>query len=127
MLTIRSLADINRMTPFLKKRARVIIGGGKYIRLEAAPVAAKSGPKVTLLEVIDRILGRVAAPQTSDYFRALDRSYGVEITEGVDLPKLQGDERVQSAQLSGGTVLDVEFVIVGTVLSLISISMNRNF
>ncbi|GGA25223.1 FAD-dependent oxidoreductase [Neptunicoccus cionae] len=127
MLTIRSLADINRMTPFFKKRARVLIGGGGYIRPEAASVAAKSGPKITLVEVADRILERVAAPQTSGYFRALDRSYGMEITEGVDLSKLQGDERVQSAQLSGGTVLDVDFVIVGTVLSLIGISMNRNF
>ncbi len=46
--------------------AKVLIVGGGYIGLGAAAVAAKMGLSVTLIEMADRILQRVAAPETSD-------------------------------------------------------------
>ncbi len=110
---VRTLADTDAMAPEFSKDARVLIIGGGYIGLEAAAVAAKLGLKVTLVEMSDRILQRVAAKQTSDYFRELHGSHGVDIREGVGLTKLNGDTRVTSASLSDGSVLEVDFVIVG--------------
>ena len=111
--SVRSLADVDAMASEFRKGARVLIVGGGYIGLEAAAVAAKKGLKVTLVEMADRILQRVAAPQTSDYFRALHEAHGVDIREGVGLTRLTGDGRVTGAELGDGTVLDVDFVIVG--------------
>ena len=90
----------------------MIVGGG-YIGLEAAAVAASKGLKVTLVEMADRILQRVAAPETSDYFRDLHGGHGVEIVEGVGLDHLTGEGRVSGAVLTDGRALDVDFVIVG--------------
>jgi 3-phenylpropionate/trans-cinnamate dioxygenase ferredoxin reductase subunit len=90
----------------------LIVGGG-YIGLEAAAVASKLGLKVTLLEMADRILQRVAAPETSDYFRELHISKGVDIREGLGLDRLLGDERVTGASLTDGSQIDVDFVIAG--------------
>jgi 3-phenylpropionate/trans-cinnamate dioxygenase ferredoxin reductase subunit len=92
---------------------RALIVGGGYIGLEAAAVARKLGVEVTLVEMGERILQRVAAPQTSDYFRELHTSHGVKIIEGVGLDRLNGDTRVMGATLTDGTSLDVDFVIVG--------------
>lgn len=61
----------------------------------------------------DRILKRVAAPETSDFFRELHRAHGVDLREGIGLERLTGEGRVTGAALSDGSTLDVDFVIVG--------------
>lgn len=113
VFVVRDLGDVGAMSPRFIKGARVLIVGGGYIGLEAASVAAKLGLEVVLVEMADRILQRVAAPETSDYFRALHTSHGVDIREGVGLDRLTGESAVDGATLSDGTHLDVDFVIVG--------------
>ncbi|WP_372612915.1 NAD(P)/FAD-dependent oxidoreductase [Aquicoccus sp.] len=110
---VRTLADVDAMAREFAPGRRVLIVGGGYIGLEAAAVAAKKGLDVTLVEMADRILQRVAAPETSDYFRALHGAHGVKILEGVGLETLTGETRVTGARLSDGSALDVDFVIVG--------------
>lgn len=113
VFAVRGLADVDAMAPRFAKGARVLIVGGGYIGLEAASVAAKLGLEVTLVEMAPRILQRVAAPETSDFFRALHRSHGVDLREGVGLERLTGDGAVSGADLTDGTTLEVDFVIVG--------------
>ncbi|SMR81920.1 3-phenylpropionate/trans-cinnamate dioxygenase ferredoxin reductase subunit [Aliiroseovarius halocynthiae] len=110
---VRTLADVDGMAPEFSEGRSVLIIGGGYIGLEAAAVAAKKGLKVTLVEMADRILQRVAAPETSDYFRTLHDAHGVDIREGVGLERLTGAGRVTGATLSDGTELDIDFAIVG--------------
>jgi len=111
--TVRTIADVDAMAPSFLKGARALIVGGGYIGLEAAAVAATSGMKVTLIEATERILQRVAAPETSDYFRALHARHGVDIRERVSLRRLTGEDRVTGASLSDGTELALDVVIVG--------------
>ena len=111
--TVRTLADIDRMEPEFQPGRRALIIGGGYIGLEAAAVAAKLGLKLTLVEMADRILQRVASPQTSDYFRALHTAHGVEIIEGTGLARLTGEGRVAAAELTDGRRIEVDFVILG--------------
>ena len=114
LYTVRTLADIDRISPEFRPSARVLVVGGGYIGLEAAAVAAKLGLTVTLVEMTERILGRVACRETADVVRAEHQSHGVDIREGVGLEHLSGDGRVSGAVLSDGSRLDVDFVIVGT-------------
>lgn len=111
---VRDLADVDGMAPDVTEGKRALIVGGGYIGLEAAAVATKRGVKVTLVEMADRILQRVAAPETSDFFRDLHTGHGVDIREGVGLDRLIGaDGRVTGAVLTDGSTLEVDFVIVG--------------
>lgn len=110
---VRGLTDVDAMAPEFAEGRHVLIIGGGYIGLEAAAVAAKKGLKVTLVEMADRILQRVACTQTSDYFRTLHGAKGVDIREGVGLDCLTGDGRVTGAKLTDGTSLDIDFAIVG--------------
>ena len=113
VFVVRGLADVDAMAPRFAKGARVLIVGGGYIGLEAASVAAKLGLEVTLVEMAPRILQRVACPETSSFFRALHKSHGVDLHEGVGLERLTGEGAVSGAVLTDGTTLDVDFVIVG--------------
>lgn len=110
---VRDLKDVDTMAPAFTKNARVLIIGGGYIGLEAAAVAAKLGLNVILVEMADRILQRVAAPETSDYFRALHTANGVDIREGIGLDHLIGDTHVTGARLSDGSEIEIDFAIVG--------------
>jgi 3-phenylpropionate/trans-cinnamate dioxygenase ferredoxin reductase component len=114
VLVMRSLADADAMAPQLVAGKRLLVIGGGYIGLEAAAVAASKGLQVTLLEVAPRILQRVAAPATSDYFRTLHRSHGVDIREGVTLRRLLADgDRVCAAELQDGQTIETDVVLVG--------------
>ena len=111
---VRTLADVDAMAPEVVEGKRALIVGGGYIGLEAAAVCAKRGVKVTLVEMADRILQRVAARETSNYFRDLHQKHGVEIREGVGLERLLGEGgRVTGALLADGSELAVDFVVVG--------------
>jgi 3-phenylpropionate/trans-cinnamate dioxygenase ferredoxin reductase component len=111
---VRTLADIDAMRPLFQPGRRLVIVGGGYIGLEAAAVARKLGLDVTVLEMAPRILQRVAAPETSDYFRALHGAHGVTILESTGLERLVGrDGHVTAARLTDGRDLPADFVIAG--------------
>ncbi|MEO0357321.1 MAG: FAD/NAD(P)-binding oxidoreductase [Pseudomonadota bacterium] len=113
VFAVRTLADVDAMAPAFAQGGHVLIIGGGYIGLEAAAVAATKGLQVTLVEMADRILQRVASTETSDYFRALHTQHGVTIHEGIGLDRLTGDTAVNGAVLSDGSTLDIDFAIVG--------------
>ncbi|OCP14963.1 NAD(P)/FAD-dependent oxidoreductase [Ensifer sp. LC163] len=111
---VRNLADINSMAHCFREGQRVLIIGGGYIGLEAAAVSSKLGLQVTLIEASDRILQRVASPETSRFFRELHASHDVTVLEGTGIRRLTGEDgHVRAAELSDGSVLPVDFVIVG--------------
>ncbi|MDH5454199.1 MAG: FAD-dependent oxidoreductase, partial [Paracoccaceae bacterium] len=111
--TVRTLADIDAMKPLFRDGARALVVGGGYIGLEAAAVASKLGLNVTVVEMAERILGRVACPETAEVIRAEHQAHGVDLREGTGLERLEGEGRVSRAVLTDGSVLDVDFVIAG--------------
>lgn len=111
--TVRTLADIDAMrAEFAPGRRLVVIGGG-YIGLEAAAVGRKLGLDVSVVEMAPRILQRVAAPETSGYFRQLHAERGVQILENSALERLLGQGRVTAVRLQDGRELPADFVVTG--------------
>lgn len=110
---VRSLTDIDTMTPEFAPGRRILVVGGGYIGLETAAVAAKLGLRVTLIEAAPRILQRVASTETSDFFRKLHRGHGVDVREGVGLAAILGDDKVAGVQLTDGAELPVDFIVAG--------------
>ena len=112
--TVRTVADVDAERAEFSPGRRLVIVGGGYIGLEAAAVAAKLGLDVTVLEMAPRILQRVAAPETSDYFRALHTVHGVKILESTGLERLLGEAgHVTAARLTDGREIPADFVIAG--------------
>lgn len=114
VFTLRSIQDIGQMQPQFTRGKKLLILGGGYIGLEAAAVARQLGMTVTLLEMAPRILQRVAAERTSDYFRNLHNGHGVNIRESTKLKTLlETDGRVSGGELESGEVIDADLVLVG--------------
>ncbi len=111
---LRNLADVDTMAPAFQAGRKLLILGGGYIGLEAAASARKLGLNVTLLEMAERILQRVAAPETSDFIRNLHQSNGVEIRESAGMKQLcQSNGRVSGAEMEDGEEIPADLVLVG--------------
>src|SRR5690606_13988795 len=67
--SVRTRGDVDRMMAGIAAGARraAIVGGG-YIGLEAAAVLTKLGIKVVVLEMLDRVLARVAGEELSRFY-----------------------------------------------------------
>jgi 3-phenylpropionate/trans-cinnamate dioxygenase ferredoxin reductase component len=112
--TVRDKRDADRLADEMKAGRRLLIIGGGYIGLEAAAVARHLGLEVTLIEMADRILARVAAKETADIMRSIHDARGVVIREKTGLTRLIGEDgKLRAAELSDGSVIDIDFVIVG--------------
>ncbi len=114
VFTLRSMVDIDNISPKFQAGRKLLIIGGGYIGLEAAAVGRQLGLEVTLLEVADRILQRVAAAATSSYFRDLHIGHGVDLRESVRMTKLlDQDGTVRGAELESGEIIDADLVLIG--------------
>jgi 3-phenylpropionate/trans-cinnamate dioxygenase ferredoxin reductase subunit len=114
VFVVRDFTDADRLAEEMKPGKHALIIGGGYIGLEAAAVARSSGLDVTVIEMADRILQRVASAATSNLVRDIHTTRGVDIREGAGLVRLVGtDGRVTAAELTDGTTIPVDLVIVG--------------
>lgn len=118
VFTLRDKADADAlMADFQPGRHLVVIGGG-YVGLETAAVAKSRGLEVTVVELADRILKRVAAAGTSDLIRELHRSHGVDILESTAIVRLAGnDGRLAGVELMDGRTVAADLAVVGIGVS----------
>jgi len=114
IFAIRDRADSESIAAALAAGARraVVIGGG-YIGLEAAAVLSKLGCEVVLVEMLDRVLARVAGDDLSRFYEAEHRAHGVDIRLGAEIEAIEGDERVTGVRLAGGETIPCDLVVVG--------------
>jgi NADPH-dependent 2,4-dienoyl-CoA reductase/sulfur reductase-like enzyme len=92
----------------------VVIGGG-LIGLEVASSAAALGVRVTVIEMLPRILARVCDEETGARIAAAHRRRGVDLRVGTALASAQPapDGRI-AITTGGGETLAADIVVVGT-------------
>ncbi len=111
---IRTRADVDRLLAELPGVRHATVIGAGYIGLEAAAVLTKLGKQVTVLELEERVLARVAGQALSRFYEAEHRAQGVDLRLGVTVEGLEGVAgRVRGVRLSDGQVLSTDVVIVG--------------
>jgi 3-phenylpropionate/trans-cinnamate dioxygenase ferredoxin reductase component len=110
---VRTLADVDSLSPAVVDGGRLVVVGGGYIGLEVAAVAAKAGMTVTVLEAQPSILGRVATPEIAAYLTQVHTNHGVNIRTGVQVDSFAGDSSVEAVVLKGGERIEVDAVLVG--------------
>ncbi|MEQ1597594.1 MAG: FAD-dependent oxidoreductase [Casimicrobium sp.] len=110
---VRTRADADAILTELDGVQRVVVIGGGYIGLEAAAVLRKLGKEVTLLEVLPRVLARVAGPQLSDFYAAEHRAHGVDLRTEMGIEAILGEGRVSGVRLADGSEVACQMVIVG--------------
>ncbi len=109
---LRSIADVLPLREGLKPGARAVIIGGGYIGLETAATARQLGCAVTVLEVAERVMPRLAA-EVSEHFSREHRNYGVELICNSRVVQLWGRGRVERVVCADGSIHPADAVVVG--------------
>jgi NADPH-dependent 2,4-dienoyl-CoA reductase/sulfur reductase-like enzyme len=111
---VRDKADADAMMQALADGAKraVVIGGG-YIGLEAAAVLRKLGSEVVLVEMLPRLLARVAGEELSAFYAQEHRRQGVDVRLSTGVNAVLGDDRVTGVRLDSGEEVPCDMVVVG--------------
>jgi 3-phenylpropionate/trans-cinnamate dioxygenase ferredoxin reductase component len=111
---LRTADDATLLRDLQSDAQSVVVIGGGFIGLEAAAVARAQGKSVTVVEAADRLIGRAVAPVVSEFYRAAHARRGVDVRVGARVTQLSGnDNRVQDVELSDGSWIPADLVIVG--------------
>lgn len=112
---LRTMADADALRDEARPGRRAVIVGGGYIGLEVAATCRELGVEVTLLEMADRIMNRVASEPVSAYFHAEHVRHGVDIRLGARVQAFEGDSsgRVRAVHCADGARHAADFVVAG--------------
>ncbi|MEE4316084.1 MAG: FAD-dependent oxidoreductase [Erythrobacter sp.] len=113
---VRDKSDADTMMLALERGARraVVIGGG-YIGLEAAAVLRKLGCEVVLVEMLPRLLARVAGEELSRFYAEEHRRQGVDVRLETGVQAVLGEDagKVTGVRLDNGEEVACDMVVVG--------------
>jgi 3-phenylpropionate/trans-cinnamate dioxygenase ferredoxin reductase subunit len=110
---LRNIADVIGTQPYVQRDKRAVIIGGGYIGLETAAMLRKQGMHVVVLEVAERILQRVTAPEVSEFYMRIHTEEGVVIHTGKSVTAILGTTHAEQVVCSDGTEFPADLVIVG--------------
>ena len=109
---LRTLEDAEAIRAELVAGRRLAVVGGGYIGLEIASTATGLGLEVCVIEAADRILGRVTAPEMSDYYMRAHRARGVDIRLSTAVAAFEGDGTVEGVNC-GAETIPADIVVIG--------------
>lgn len=113
---LRRVADVERIRADLARGGPLVIVGGGYIGLEVAATAREMNVGVTVLEMADRVMNRVTAPQVSAFYTAEHARHGVRIVCNARVQAFAAQansNRVRAVVCEGGSEYPADLVIVG--------------
>jgi 3-phenylpropionate/trans-cinnamate dioxygenase ferredoxin reductase subunit len=110
---IRIYEDTIRMRAEFAPGLRLVIIGAGYIGLETAAAASGAGLDVTVIELSARLMSRVAAPVTSEFFARQHMDHGVKLMLHRSAQAFEGkDGRVCAVRLDDGQSVAADIVLM---------------
>lgn len=110
---LRTMADVQAIRARIGPGVRVAIVGAGYIGLECAATFRKLGLDVTVIEMMDRVMNRVVAPEMSAFYQAEHAGHGVNLLTEREVDAFLGDDHVHAVECTDGTQVPADLVIVG--------------
>lgn len=112
VLTFRDLGDVAVMNRSVPAGARVVVIGGGLLGLEAAYGLVKSGARVTVLHLMDRLMERQLDERAASMLRRAVEAKGIAVLTQAETRRLAGSARVEAVELTDGRRIDADAVVV---------------
>ena len=110
---LRTIGDVDAIRADLRPGRRLVVVGGGYIGLEVAAVAVSLGARVTVLEMEDRVLQRVASVEMSAFYTTLHTGNGVVVRTRSRAAAFAGDARLDAVVCEDGARVAADLAVVG--------------
>ncbi|MBB5155800.1 NAD(P)/FAD-dependent oxidoreductase [Saccharopolyspora phatthalungensis] len=111
--TLRTLDDALALRDDLRPGAKAVIVGAGFVGAEVASTCRNLGLDVTVVEALEVPLAPVVGPKLGAVCAALHADHGVRLLCGTGVERLHGEQRVTAVELTDGTVLPADVVVVG--------------
>ena len=109
--TFRDTADIAKLKRLAEERKRVVVIGGGLLGLEAAYGLVKSGAKVTLAHLMNRLMERQLDPAGAALLKQLVERKGVRVMLNANTVQIHGERDVRAVEFDDGSIVDADAVI----------------
>jgi len=115
VFVLRTLEDCLRLRAELERGPRVVVVGAGFIGSEVAATCRERGLQVTVLEALAVPLERALGPAMGAFCADLHRDHGTDVRLGVGVDGMtpDGTGRAARVELSDGTAVEADVVVVG--------------
>ncbi|HZF26514.1 MAG TPA: FAD-dependent oxidoreductase [Steroidobacteraceae bacterium] len=113
VVELRTYDDVVALRSRFRPGARLVVVGAGYIGLEVAATCLQLGFEVTVLEMTDRAMSRVVAPQVSAFYATEHAARGVKLHFNTVVTAFDGDSEVREVVCADGRRFAAEVVVVG--------------
>ena len=110
---LRTIKDSLKIREKLRNKNKITIIGAGYIGLEIASIATKKNLEVSVLELENRVMGRVVSAEVSDFFQKKHQSEGVEFKFNTSITDIEDRGKQKRIICSDGSFLNTDVVIIG--------------
>ncbi|CAK9209548.1 unnamed protein product, partial [Sphagnum troendelagicum] len=112
---IREVADADALVTTLSKKKKVVVIGGGYIGMEVAAALTAWKIDTTVIIPEQHVMPRLFTAGIAKRYEELYEKNGVKFLKGISVKKLKAgpNGQVGAVELSDGTVLDTDLVVVG--------------
>ena len=110
---LRTIDEVEAIRARCRPGARLVVVGGGYIGLEIAATCIKLGVDVTVLEMMDRVMNRVVAPEVSAFFAAEHAAQGVKLHCNTAVAAFDGEGEIRQVVCSDGRRFAADVVVIG--------------
>ena len=110
---LRSFDDALGLREHAGSARRAVIVGAGFIGCEVAASLRKLGVEVALVEPQPAPLAGVLGEEIGELVARVHRAEGVDVRTGVGVAEVRGDSEVSAVELTDGTVLEADLVVVG--------------
>lgn len=113
VVTLRGIDDAHAIRARLKSARRIVVIGGGVIGLEVAAMSRGLGLDVDVVELGDRLCGRIGSHALTDRFLQFHRGLGSTIHLSTGVSSIEGkDGKVTGVVLSSGKIIETSLVLV---------------
>ena len=113
VFTVRTVKGGQEIEAYLKKSQKVAIAGAGVIGLELALALVNIGKDVTVIEMMDQVIPRIADKDMAEPMQAYLESKGVKFMMKTPVQGVIGKDKVEAVN-AGGTEVPCDMVIFAT-------------
>jgi 3-phenylpropionate/trans-cinnamate dioxygenase ferredoxin reductase subunit len=110
---LRTIKDSLKIREKLRNKNKITIIGAGYIGLEIASIAIKKNLEVNVLELENRVMGRVVSSEVSDFFQKKHQSEGVEFKFNTSITDIEDQGKQKRVICSDGSSFNTDVIVVG--------------
>jgi 3-phenylpropionate/trans-cinnamate dioxygenase ferredoxin reductase subunit len=110
---LRTVADVEAIRARIAPGIRIVIVGAGYIGLECAATFRKLGLEVTVIEMLERVMSRVVAPEMCRFYYDEHVAHGVTLLTNRQVSAFSGNGSVAEVECRDGSRVPADLAIIG--------------